>query len=271
MAIELLDRSNLSDYISLMSNYEIFGISEGFLTGIGEYDEKKNMPKGLCILEIRPTYILMRRMFSDGDVETAADIAEFIMQLPKEDQLPIYYISAGKYSSEEKKILSGLRFNRINSDYLYLSASLSAMRKLPKPDPSKGLKPVLLEKVSEGEMWDFIEKSPHDTFLQMPWAELNPDRFGESIIIKRNGKITAVLLSETYDDYVEIPWLYSVDAESLAACFFMLHGMYSEDEDEANTVFRFLMPMKSIAPDLTKIFDEMKDVPLRTYQLTPMD
>ncbi|MCR4642444.1 MAG: hypothetical protein K5697_10505 [Lachnospiraceae bacterium] len=269
MTVEMIEGGNLRDYMHLLTNEEIYGIDSGRYTAIGVFDEDGRRPMGFALLEVLPAYVSLRRLFVAGRCDKrriSEELLDVVRHMPKEDKLPVLFFVSGN-GGEELRLVQKNGFARDESDYSCKEAYLSGLKDifLTKEEEDS----ILVDSVSDvpdEELYPFVFNSPHDPILQIPWYDIDRDRFADGIVCKKNGRVTAVLLLEENDDYVEIPWFYGTDMLSLNVCISRLKDIFMH-EAEGDVKFRFLSVagIKSSAPD--GYFEEITEQPVQIYKM----
>lgn len=266
IAIEVIDSGVLSDYMPYMTNEEIYGCDTEKLVGLGAYDEADNKVLGLCIVEVLPEFILIHTLktVSDGD---ANEVEKSLLTFIKEDPMLPIHIFVSKEDTKECEKMKGHGFVAEESGCYYLEGMLSDMKDIPAPDQKASkMKVTYVNQHPEEELLPFILNSPHDRFLQIPWSDIDSDRFGEGIVCSIRNKISAVLLCEDGEEKVEIPWFHGISEQTDDACFYVLKNIYSR-EDEGDTCFRFLCTKNNQKELPDRYFTKMKKSEICLFKL----
>lgn len=263
---KVLGAEKLNACISYMDNEEIQGILNGRMTGIGVYNETDGVLEGLGIVEIFPDYILIRRVDTRMDVKEESileSVGKYISQTTQENKLPIYFLDRGdgkKSSLEESGFVQDKKKFMCE---LGLSSNLKKIALEKKND----LSVMFLEEVEEEEALSFLLNAPHDSFFQIPYADIKADCLSGSIVCKNKDRILAMILIEDDDRYIKIPWYYYKDKAAMDACFFVLKNLLKNDF-ESDVPILFLDSGKNKKELMDYFSGKIKEVPIYAYRWT---
>ena len=269
MTVEMIDGSNLRDYMHLLDNEEIYGIRSGRLSGIGVFDEDGDRPMGFAVLEILPGYVSLRRLFVAGRCDkrrVSEEILEVVRSMPKEDRLPVFFFVTGN-GGEELRLMQKNGFHLDEEDYTCKEVLLSGMKDIYVTGiENAGVCIDSVADVTDEELYPFVFNSPYDPILQIPWFDIDRDRFADGIVCKKNNRVTAVLLLEENDDYVVVPWFYGTDTISISICLARLKEIFSHDAEE-DVTFHFLAAAGVRSTDPDDFFEEIRELPIQLYKM----
>ncbi len=247
MKTEVITRENLSRYISMLSNDEIFDNESERLSCFGGYDEKSGEGMGVIAVKILPDYIRIEKVFTVEKFRktgVATELLSIVSDLPEEVKMPFFIIT--DQTDIDFAFLKGRGFSETESAYKFIYAKLSDMREITVPDSIKdGLRIVTLSHVPENELLNYVSHAEADNFLQFPEIPIDLSRFSEgSLICLKDNSICAMMLIEESDEAIQITFMHCLDPKALYGIFALIKPALLLEYSGESTV-RFLVCNKN--------------------------
>ena len=227
---ESINSENITRYMELLSNAEIFGISEGRLCAFGAFDEKTDNILGVLVTEIFPEYIRIEKLYTVPEYRNkgvAKKLLCIIIEPIVTKKIPIFIYTT---DSIDVSYIQSKGFKKTDDDYCYIEGRL-------------------------GDLKDF----------SLPSKDSN--RFSDgSLVCIKDGKIEAVMLTEEQDERIDVTYIHSTDGRYILDLFSVLKRMYMEEYTPQTTI-RFLICNNKGREGIEKILAGSKMRPLSVYRL----
>ena len=268
MKMEMITQENISKYLKLLSNDEVFGLEDGRFSAFGATEDDTDTACGVLVAHILPEFIRIVKLFTLPEYRRrgiATTLLEKATDLPEELAMPFYVISAGE---QDFAFLEKNGFQATDDRYFFLSGWLEDLEDLPKPSkPILGQKILPADHIPYESLSDYVLKSSHDEILQFPEKELDMARFSDgSLVCTQNNDISAVVLMEEMDEYIQISWIHCKDSRSLYSIFsVMKKALKTEYDPEAE--LRFLLCNEKGEDAIDKLFRYRDRIPVKVYKL----
>lgn len=282
MQTRILTRSDLSNFMPLMTNEEIFGLDLGRHTCFGAYDEENDIAAGILTADVYPEFIRIRRLYVRGDYRRqgiATDLLSLVCDLPSELKLPVRFYTVEtevnqKNETEDdreerltrEKFLSDSHFEKEEIALSCVSSTLNEMttisaNKLPHLQLCVGAQ------IPEGLLSQYVLNLPHDTIVQFPEEFVDMERFSEgSIVCLKNGKICGAVLLEELEHTLQIPWFYADDPATASFLFIKMRGFLLSEYGKGTKIrFVFGREMDESVP--RNMFRKCDTQAVELYQL----
>ena len=267
MQTEPISRENLSRYLQLLTNDEIFDMDTGRISCFGVYDEESDAAMGLIAAQILPRHIVIERIYTVPEYRNkgvATALLELITDVPENMRMTFYLFTAEEDADTE--FLKNRGFVSANSKYSYVCGNLGDMVDLKVPDSlRKDCEVNTLDLVSDKQIREFVFEGAYDTFLQFPEMELDRNRYSEgSLVCLRDGRVEGLMTLEELDAFIRIGYFNCKDARTAYLLFSEMKDLLLE-EYGAQAKVRFL----AIEGEENKIgnyFSKSEERPIRVYK-----
>lgn len=283
MNIVYISEDNVRDFIEILNSYEFYGISAGFITCFGAYDEVKDAAAGVISLEIFPGQIQIDRIYTVPEYRGMGvedELLEVIMDQPSGSELPIFMItnlediltSADGSGSEShqghsvSEFLLSKGFVRIDSQYDSIIGSLRDMEDIPLSSTiSKGKKIRMINRIPSEDLVEFILSHSHDNLIQFPELDLPPERYsdGSMVCMDKDG-IEAVVLMKEMNGVFIINGIFGNDPKSIYCIFSALKSLL-EKEYPPDTGICFMTVGGDGREFIHQLFKKCIEQPLEIY------
>lgn len=264
----MIAEENEADFLEFLSTDELFGIDEGRFSGLGAYDGETNEPMGILIAEILPDYIRLRKLYTlpkyrrKGVATTLLGIAT---DLPDDVQMPILFATEKEVNT---KYLESKGFMEEKGPYSFVRGTLADVRVLPISKNDMDVFDVCpMSRVAEKDVLQFIATSPRDAFLQFPEGVPDIERFNDSgLVCLKKGAIEACLLTEDFDDAIQITWMHGKNKEALYSLLSQFYELLREDLSPEDNL-RILCYNAEQEKTCKKMFGRAQAFPISIYKL----
>ena len=121
---ESINSENITRYMELLSNAEIFGISEGRLCAFGAFDEKTDNILGVLVTEIFPEYIRIEKLYTVPEYRNkgvAKKLLCIIIEPIVTKKIPIFIYTT---DSIDVSYIQSKGFKKTDDDYCYIEGRL---------------------------------------------------------------------------------------------------------------------------------------------------
>ena len=275
MRISIISDDNIREYMRLLTNDEIYGITDGRYTSFAIHENDMETA-GIMTVQILPEYIRLERIFILPEYRRrglASALLEVIKERPEDMRLPIRAFIEDE--ADVRGLLEASGFIRQESSYSIIEGRLGdwidlgpRMKKIIPDDVKKKIMIRRLNQISERQLRDFVLRSPHDEILQFPDSMTDPGRFSDiSMICTVDNIVKAASLIEEKEDHVQFTWCYGKDKYAVFASMFMVKKeLESEEEYGPSLRIRCLCTGKNIEEGYQKIFSEYETRIIYMYQ-----
>ncbi|MBP5309916.1 MAG: GNAT family N-acetyltransferase [Lachnospiraceae bacterium] len=265
---ERINSENITRYMHLLSNAEIFGISDERLCAFGASDERTDNTLGVLVTEIFPQYIRIEKLYTVSEYRNngvAEKLLSIIIEPIVTKKMPIFIYTT---DSIDVSYIQSKGFKKTDDDYCYIEGRLGNLKDISLPSKKDSIVFDTIDKVSVKDLDRFVFRNPHDNLIQFPEGLVDINRFSDgSLVCKKDGKIEAVILTEEQDDRIDVTYIYSTDAKYILNLLSILKKLYME-EYTPQTMIRFLICNNKVREGIEKILAESKERPLNVYRLT---
>lgn len=268
MKTELITRENLSRYMSMLTNEEIFANDQQRYSCFGAFDEESEEGLGVIVAGILPDYILIEKLFTAEPHRkkgVASALLDIVTTLPDGVTTPFYI--ATERPGIDDGFLKKKGFTEEESRYKYLVGRLEDMRDITVSESMKaGLRILPAYNVPEKQLSNFVFRSEFDRFLQFPETVLDMDRFSEgSLVCLQNDKICAVMLIEELQDAVQFTFIHCLDTRSLFGLFSIVKPALRLDYGK-DSIIRFLICDGKGEEGVRRAFGRCHEQPVRVFR-----
>ncbi len=264
---ESINSENITRYMELLSNAEIFGISEERLCAFGAFDEKTDNILGVLVTEIFPEYIRIEKLYTVPEYRNkgvAKKLLCIIIEPIVTKKIPIFIYTT---DSIDVSYIQSKGFKKTDDDYCYIEGRLGDLKDFSLPSKEKSIVFDTIDRVSVKDLDRFVFKNPHDDLIQFPEGLVDSNRFSDgSLVCIKDGKIEAVMLTEEQDERIDVTYIHSTDGRYILDLFSVLKRMYMEEYTPQTTI-RFLICNNKGREGMEKILAGSKMRPLSVYRL----
>ena len=264
---ESINFENIVRYMHILSNVEIFGISDERFSAFGAFDERTDSTIGVLVTEIFPEYIRIEKLYTVPDYRNngVAEKLLNIIRTPLETKkIPIYIYTT---DSIDVSYIQSKGFERTDDNYCYIEGRLGDLKDIKLPSKNNAIVFDTIETIPVKDLDRFIFRNPHDDLIQFPEGLVDTNRFSDgSLVCKVDGKIKAVMLIEEQDDRIDVTYIYGTDSRYVLNLFSLLKRLYME-EYTPQTRVRFLICNNMGREGIEKILVENQEKPLSVYRL----
>ena len=268
MKTEAITRDNLSRYMHMLTNDEIFANDTQRYSCFGAFDEATGEGLGVIVASVLPEYILIEKLFTDEKNRgkgVASELLSLVTTLPDGVTMPFYFATA--HEDINDGVIKNKGFAEIESRYKFQVGKLEDMRDITVSDSMKaGLRIQPAYNVSEKLLSNFVFRSEFDRFLQFPETVLDMDRFSEgSLVCLQNDKICAVMLIEELQDAVQFTFIHCLDTRSLFGLFSIVKPALRLDYGK-DSIIRFLICDGKGEEGVRRAFGRCHEQPVRVFR-----
>ena len=264
---ESINSGNITRYMHLFSNVEIFGINDDRFSAFGAFDEITDKPTGVLVTEIFPEYIRIEKLYTVPEYRNngvAEKLLNIIRKTVKTSKMPILIYTTESF---DVSYIQSKGFKKTDDNYCYIEGRLEDLKDIKLPSKKKSIVFDTIDRVSTKDLDRFVFRNPYDKLIQFPEGLIDTNRFSDgSLVCKKDGKIEAVMLIEEQDDRIDVTYIYGTDSRYILNLFSILKRMLME-EYTPQTLIRFLICNNIGREGIEKILAESKERPLNVYRL----
>ena len=180
MKTEIITEENIARYLEVLSNEEIFRLSDSGVTCFGAYDEDTGQGLGTLSAEILPEYIRINRLYVSPE-KRGKKVGTLLMDaatnLPDGMDMPIYVFGTERDINDG--FLKACGFIMQESACSYIEGRLSDLIDLPLPQKKDGYRFLTLNDIPKEAIIDFVISSEGDDFRKAADLFMNLEGFSE--------------------------------------------------------------------------------------------
>lgn len=215
--LEVIDKRSLIKYTPLLTEDELYRISDGLYSALGIYDTAGSAPISVLVTEILPSDIRIRKLTTAPSYRGrgyATRLLSFVIE--KSQGLPVTV-----YDPPEEGWLLSQGFTKKPTDYSLCETRLGDIKRLPFSKESRTHYSICdIAEAPQASLKRYVMSHPVSEDLSFPDYDITSDRFSECSLAALSGdRVCGAILYEEIDNTILIRYYSAEDPGILNMLF----------------------------------------------------